>query len=308
MKKAFWCIVVTVIIALVACSDDSEQHTNSSNMNEPFEANVEEGNNASNNMESKEATENTMNSDEQDGDEAKDIKDSDRKVIYTANLEVEVESFQKSYQTIESKAEKLEGYVVESNRHESEEDESINGQVTVRVPQEKFQDFITSVEEESHKVLDSSTSGEDVTEEYVDLESRLASKEKVEKRLKSFMDEADKTEDLLDISKDLEEIQTDIEDIKGQKEYLENKTDLATVTIHLQETDAGISSTGKDDLNTWEKTVQQFMKSINFLIMVFSSVFIFIAGNIPVFILIGIILLAVLYIIRKRKRADHKRE
>ena len=297
-----------MIVSLIACNGDSEQKTNSNQMNEPFEANVEEGNNTTNNMESKETTEDAENPGEQNDDEAKDIKDSDRKVMYTANLEVEVESFQKSYQTIESKAEEIEGYVVESNRHENEEDESINGQVTVRVPQEKFQEFIMSVEEESHNVLDSSTSGEDVTEEYVDLESRLASKEKVEKRLESFMDEAEKTEDLLDISKDLEEIQTDIEDIKGQMKYLENKTDLATVTIQLQEIDAGISSTGKDDLNTWEKTVQQFMKSVNSLIIIFSSIFIFVAGNIPVFILIGIILFILFFIIRKRKRTNHKRE
>lgn len=303
MKKIFWSVLVIIIVALAACSGDSEQHTNDSDMSEPIENESEESDNAANNMDSREAANNEENANTE-GAADSGGEDPDRKVIYTADLEVEVENFQKSYQAIESSAEKMDGYVIESNRYENEE-ESVGGQVTVRVPQESFQDFIASVEEESHRVLDSSTSGEDVTEEYVDLESRLSSKEKVEKRLKTFMDEAEKTEDLLDISNDLESIQEDIENIKGQMDYLENKTDLSTVTVHLQEADTGIASTGKEDLNTWEKTGQQFMKSINFLVMIASALFVFLAGNIPVIILVGIIVSLVLLFIRKRKRKNN---
>lgn len=55
--------------------------------------------------------------------------------------------------------------------------------------------------------MDSSITGQDVTEEYIDLESRLKSKQAVESRLLSFMEQAEKTEDLLAISKDLAKVQ-----------------------------------------------------------------------------------------------------
>lgn len=78
--------------------------------------------------------------------------------------------------------------------------------------------------------------------------------------------------------------------------YLENKTDLATVTIHMEENNVSISG---DDLNTWEQTKQQFMKSINTVISVFSGIFVFFVGSLPVLIILGIVGLGGFLIYRK---------
>ena len=226
---------------------------------------------------------------------------SDRKVIYTADSISRLKIIKKQSIT-SSRVEKYDGYVVDSSMYEDQENGLKNGQITVRVPQEKFQTFIKLVEEGSSKVLESTTSGEDVTEEYVDLESRLTSKRTVEKRLLSFMEDAKKTEDLLQISSDLADVQEEIEAITGRMKYIENKSDLATVTIYLAENNVQLSGTGKDKLNTWDKTKQQFMKSINFLITAFSSVFIFLVGNLPIIILAGGVVLVIVFIIRKAIR------
>lgn len=229
----------------------------------------------------------------------------EQKIIYTANLQVEVKEYQEAYNAIESQVEKLKGYIVDSMMYEEEESKSKHGHITARVPQDSFQEFIQLVEDGSSKVLESSTSGQDVTEEYVDLKSRLKSKEVVEKRLLTFMEDAEKTEDLLNISNELADIQEQIEAITGQMKYLENKSDLATVTISMEEKNVSISGTGRDDLNTWEQTKQQFMKSINFLITSLSSLFIFLAGNLPVFLIIGVLIL-IGYLVFRRNR-KHKR-
>src|SRR5699024_7646021 len=130
---------------------------------------------------------------------------------------------------------------VDSNINEDEDDGSKNGHITARIPQEDFKSFIKTGEEGSSKDLDSSTSGEDVTKVYVDLKSRLNSKEVVEDRLLTFMEEADKTEDLLKISNDLAEVQEEIEALKGQINYLDDKSDLATVSIYMQEENVALS-------------------------------------------------------------------
>jgi len=100
--------------------------------------------------------------------------------------------------------------------------------------------------------VDSSITGQDVTEEYIDLESRLKSKQAVESRF-SFMEQAEKTEDLLAISKDLAKVQEEIETIKGRMNYLENKADLATVTISIEENKVEVKNLGDSQLKTWEK-------------------------------------------------------
>lgn len=222
-----------------------------------------------------------------------------RKIIYHANLNVEVKALDEVISDIQEKTEVLEGYVVESMVQGKNTEFDRTGHMTVRIPQDYLQEFIQFVETESSKVVESSITGQDVTEEYVDLQTRLDSKQKVEERLLSFMEEAEKTEDLLLISSDLARVQEEIEEIKGRIQYLENKINLATVSIFFQEKDVTLA--GNKNLNIWDKTKEQFVKSIQFLITAFSNLFIFIVGNIPVFIMLGIIGL-IIYLVVRRKR------
>ena len=81
--------------------------------------------------------------------------------------------------------------------------EQVSGSITVRIPQKSFQAFLRDAEGQAAEVLQRRITGTDVTEEYVDLDSRLKSKRVVEERLITFMETAEKTEDLLKISADL---------------------------------------------------------------------------------------------------------
>lgn len=213
-----------------------------------------------------------------------------------------MKDYQKALNDIQNQVVDRGGYVVESLMSESAEDDSTSGMITARVPQDKFREFVQLVEDGSSKVLESSISGDDVTEEYIDLESRLKSKRVVEKRLLNFMEKAEKTEDLLKISDDLATVQGKMEEITGRMNYLENKVNLATVTIHIQENKVKVSGINDEERNTWEKTKQQFMKSINFLISAFSGLFVFIIGNLPVLIPLAAIALGTFLIVRKSRK------
>lgn len=293
VKKYLFFVMFLCFIIFSGCNNLSDN--SNSNQNMAKEA-VDE-----------DTTEDNTNIGMQKGDKQAEEADSetkvdnktDRKVIYNADLQIEVQNYEQTFNDLDEEITELDGYIVDSNINEDVEDGSKNGHITARIPQEDFNSFIKTVEEGSSKVLESSTSGEDVTEEYVDLESRLKSKEVVEDRLLTFMEEADKTEDLLKISNDLAEVQEEIEALKGQINYLDDKSDLATVSIYMQEKSVALSGTGEGKLNTWEKTKQQLMKSINFLISAFSGIFIFIVGNLPVFILLGLISFIIYLIIRR---------
>ena len=306
MKKNLF-VLFLLIVVMVACSNNTENSKSSGDedMSVTEEA-LESGNHDfSANTYSSEDKQEREGSDAEDMDESiseSDVSKSDRKIIYTADLRIEVKDYQQTEKDLQKAVANREGYIVSSNMYEGTEDGIISGQLTVRIPQDAFREFIQLVEDGSSKVLESSVSGEDVTEEYVDLKSRLKSKEVVEERLLSFMKKAEKTEDLLSISDDLAKVQESIEAITGQMKYLENKTDLATVTIDIQEYNVTLSGMNNQDLNTWEKTKQQFMKSINFLLSTLSGLFIFIIGNLPLIILLGIIGLVMLLMVRKYRK------
>lgn len=224
-----------------------------------------------------------------------------RKIIYNANLHVETSHFNKTVNFLEDQTKHFQGYIVSSNQSTRGEEENKFGSMTIRVPSARFQEFIATMEEGDLKILDRSITGEDVTEQYVDLTARLEAKEVVEGRLLTFMEEAEKTEDLLKISSDLAEVQEEIEQLTGKINYLENQSDHATVVIEITESNVKLPDVQDESLNTWEKTKDQFLTSIQFLLSVLSAVFVFIVGNAPVLLLLGVIAFVIFLRLKKLK-------
>lgn len=223
-------------------------------------------------------------------------------VIYQAEVEMRVRNFEKSIQILEEKAQRYGGYISESNVRK-EGKEQVSGNIKLRIPQKNFRLFLHDAEAQATDVISRNITGQDVTEEYVDLESRLKSKKVVEERLISFMKDATKTEDLLKISSDLAAVQEEIETIEGKMKFLENQTSLSTINITLYEKKIVVPNLKKDELNTWERTKKQFMKSTNAILAGLSGLVVFVVGNLPILIIIAIIAyLSFLYIRRFKKR------
>lgn len=301
MKKVILLMIfIALVVMITACSNDSESSDSSNESAMEDSAGVEAERSAVGTDES--SSEQQNSEDGSASSQEGEVIETNRKIIYTAFLHVEVKDYQQAENVIQAQTTDFGGYIVDSTMHVDSESGSSNGEITVRIPQEQFKDFVRLVEDGSSKVVESSISGEDVTEEYVDLESRLKSKRVVEDRLLSFMEQAGKTEDLLAISNDLAAVQEEIEQITGRMNYLENKADLATVTIYIQENNVKLSGINEDDLNTWEKTKQQFLKSINFLLSAFSGIVVFFIGNLPLLAILAGIGLFLLWLFKKRIR------
>lgn len=229
-----------------------------------------------------------------------------RMVIYHANLQIEVKDLKTVQSNISKLTNDIGGYIIEQNVF-SYGDERYEGSIVARIPQKNFNAFLKKIEDYSIKVEQRTLTGQDVTEEYVDLESRLKSQQLVEKRLTQFMNDAKDTKNLLEISKELARVQEEIEAIKGRMKYLENQTSLSTVTIHLTENKVVVPNLENKDLNTWEKTKKQFMVSMNGIVSFFSALVIFTVGNIPIIIIIGIIVFSGLFLrkfIKKMKDSN----
>jgi hypothetical protein len=226
-------------------------------------------------------------------------------VIYQADLQLRVKKFEKTVQILEEKVEKYGGYIAESNVNK-EGKEQMSGSIKVRIPQKHFQAFLHEAEGQAAEVIQRNIKGQDVTEEYVDLSSRLKSKRVVEERLTTFMKGAAKTEDLLKISADLAAVQEEIETIEGKMKFLENQTSLSTINITLYENKVIVPTIEKDNLNTWEKTKKQFMKSTNVLLATLSGLVVFFIGNLPIIIILSVIGILIFLYIKKIKKGNRQ--
>jgi hypothetical protein len=222
-------------------------------------------------------------------------------IIYRAEISIEVKDFNETKDKIQQLIIEKGGYIATSNSQQIHEG-LLEGSLSARIPQEHFHQFLDEVEALSIKVHHQSVEGMDVTEEYVDLNSRLKSKETVEQRLLHFMQKAEKTEDLLKISADLGSVQEEIEQIKGRIKYLQNQIDLSTIQVSITENKVIVPAMSNEDLNTWEKTKKQFVTSIQVLASLFSGVVVFLIGNSPLLVISVIIIGGILFIIRRNKK------
>lgn len=294
LVKLFVPIMMVAILFLIsACSSNS----NTENAKMSADKSTEMNSTSSGGQDSKASLSNEAAKTEQSSSAA-DIKIPNQMVIYQADLHLRVKKFEQTLQKIEEQVFKYGGYIAQSNVIK-EGKEQVSGTITIRVPQTHFQAFLHDAEGQAAEVLQRNINGTDVTEEYVDLESRIKSKRVVEERLTSFMQSATKTEDLLKISSDLAAVQEEIEMIQGRMKYLENQTSLSTITITLYENKVIVPELEEDDLNTWEKTKKQFMKSTNMLLAALSGFVVFVLGNLPIIIILSVIAFGIYFYLRK---------
>ena len=162
---------------------------------------------------------------------------TDRKIIRTANLQLLVKETENTVAAIKGLVAAQGGYVASSNVWHVEN--VLHAQLTVRVPAEKMEAFLTEVKKLAVRVEREESSGQDVTEEYVDLGARLRNLEATETELRALLtdvrEKSGKAEDVMAIYRELVNVRGEIERLKGRMQYLDRSAELATINLSLSE-------------------------------------------------------------------------
>ncbi len=164
----------------------------------------------------------------------------ERKIIQTADLRVEVKDIQSADGEIINLIYEIDGFISNSRRWEVSNQRQYSS-YTLRIPADKFTEALSKVESLG-KVKDRSSYGQDVTEEYIDVESRLKNLTLQEERYRELLDRATVVEDILKIEQELERVRSSIESLQGRMNYLNDQIDLSTIYVELMEPEPITSS------------------------------------------------------------------
>jgi hypothetical protein len=231
----------------------------------------------------------------------------ERLIIRNAWLDLVVPDTEKALDEIEDVVREMDGFIVESNVYQY--GESKRATVQLRIPAEKLDEALEHFRGMATEVRSENVSGQDVTDEYVDLQSRLRSKEATEAKLLEFLEEAEDTEAALEVYAQLERIQTDIEVIKGRMQYLEQSAAMSSVTIELtpDELAQPIEIGGWHPEGTLRDSVEALIRVLQFLV---DALIVIVVVVLPVVIVIFGPLVGLFFIIRAivRKRRARKAE
>ncbi|MBC7933461.1 MAG: DUF4349 domain-containing protein [Rubrivivax sp.] len=171
-----------------------------------------------------------------------------RKIIRNATLSLEVEEPAKAMQRVASIAESRGGFVVtsESRQQSGSDGDRAYEVITIemRVPEAQFDAAINELRGLGSRVIAQKITGQDVTEEYIDLEARLRTQKALETQLLEIMKGARAVEDALSVQRELANVRTEIERLEGRRRFLENQSSLSTLSVTLQPRSPLISTTG----------------------------------------------------------------
>ena len=168
---------------------------------------------------------------------------SNRKIIRNAELGLEAESPEETQRRITGIAESKNGFVVESQQSSSDARLTARDVVnmTIRVPADQFQATLDEIRLAAGRVVSETIKGQDVTEEFIDIEAQIKAKKALEAQFMEIMKRANTVEDALDVQRQLADVRGEIERIEGRLRFLENQSALSTVKVRIQ-TPAAISS------------------------------------------------------------------
>ena len=205
---------------------------------------------------------------------------SERMIVRTANLSLIVEHTEQTLEAVEDLATELEGYI--SDLRTWREDEQVAATITLRVPAQSFEEARDRIKALATEVESENVSGQDVTEEYVDLEARLHNLEVAETELLELLASTQETrhdaEDILAIYREVTNIRQQIEQIQGRMHYLENVTSLATLTVNItpEEIEEPVVEPGWVPLRTARDALRTLVNALELLVDLLIWVVIFI--------------------------------
>lgn len=233
---------------------------------------------------------------------------AERLIIRTGNLSMVVEDTREAQTTIEEIVASMAGegaFVVSSDEYGGTEGSQPHITMSIRIPATRFDETMDRLADLAVNVTSRNESGQDVTEEYVDLEARLETLEAARQRLLEIMQETRATKDLLEAEQQLTQREADIESIKGRMQYLEQSARLSSIWIELQ---PYILSQPVGDQWRPAETARRAVEALVDGLRGFGNFLIFFCiAVLPWLVALGLVVLLIVSLVRWRRRVRRAR-
>ncbi len=161
-------------------------------------------------------------------------KIGEAKIIKTGDLRFQTDDLQATYDKTNASVKKHAALI--QNDNEGKNYECLYRKITVRVPSQNFDSFLTDISNGVNYFDKKEISSQDVTEDYIDVDARLKAKKVLEARYLELLKKANKVSEMLEIETQLSAIREEIEAKEGQLRYMQSSVSMSTITIEFYKT------------------------------------------------------------------------
>lgn len=236
-----------------------------------------------------------------DGYDSPAPQSENRKWIVTVNISAETEDMDTLLSQLEEQIEAAEGYVEDQNIHNgsaySGHRRYRSADLTIRVPADRVDAFVTQMEDISN-IVSSSRNRVDVTLQYADVEGRLNALRAEEARLLELMAQAENMSDLLQIEGRLTDVRYQLESAASQLKLYDNQVDCATIYLSISEVQ---EYTPVVEKTVWQRIGEGFMDSLEGLWTILVELFVFLLVASPYLVVIAGIVVLIVFLAKKRR-------
>ena len=218
------------------------------------------------------------------------------KIIYTARLTLETKDYDAARAALEQALADAGGWM-ENSSESSYDDSSRSLSMTLRVPAENYESFLTAAGQAA-SLVNRSESADDVTAQYTDVAGRIANLEGQRDRLRELQASAGTLSDLLDIEAQLSDVQYQLESWQSQLDWYDDQVASCTVTVSLREVET-YTPTGETFL---ERLGAAFAEGWQNFVAGLASIAVVLAGLWPVVVIVAAVVAAVVIVRIRRRR------
>lgn len=238
-----------------------------------------------------------------DGDVALESEQEiSRKLIRTVEITAETKEFSKVMTSIEGAVKDTKGYIQNQSVNNNTYNNTRSANMTLRIPADKLDSFLTTLNK-AVNITRQTSNVDDITDEYVDIESHIAALETEQTALLAMLEKAEKLDDIISIQSRLTEVRGDLESYKARQKGYDTLVAYATVTLNLNEVERETQS----EPSFWTKAGNAFVDGITSFGEVVSAIALFLIAALPYIAVAAVALIVALVIAKKSKKARTKK-
>ena len=232
----------------------------------------------------------------------------DAKIVYTANMDLETTEFDKAAEDVAAAVERFGGYF--ANRSQNGRNSGYRyADYAVKVPKDAFNDFLNCIGE-TCAVTYTSTTAEDITDSYYDVDSRLKTAQTKLERLQELLAKADNMSDIITIESAISDTEWEIENLTGTLRTYDHQVDYATVYMSLREV-YKLSDTDSAPMTLGKRIGSSFVRGLKSIGNFFENLLVWLAYSWIWLVVIAVVVVVIIRVAKKkgfRIRRKHKEE
>lgn len=230
------------------------------------------------------------------------------KMVYSGDVSLETLEYDKTMSSLKDKIKEYNGIIQsqsESNSNyywydESRDEDSRTAYLTVRIPSDKFEEFINSLSEMG-QITNKSTSTENITRTYNDNQAHIEALQKEQARLLEMMDKATTIDEMISVEKRLTSVETELNQANTSKAEMDNDVEYSTISISVSEVNK-YTEVEKQEKNFGEKE-KAIKNSWNALLVFFQGLLIVLLYILPFAIIALVIIFIIIFYKKKHPKA-----